>query len=101
MSDMAIDLKYGRVHLEHGTIGENEPVVVFRAQDVTLPLVLEAYKRICAEQGSPEHHLKAIDDATVHVTSWQLTNHTQVPQSAGYTLRSDEGEHVPAEGQNA
>lgn len=34
---MAVDRKYGRVTLERGTIGEDEPVVVFRAQDKMLP----------------------------------------------------------------
>ena len=30
---MGIDAKYGRVTTERGDIGEDEPVVVFRAQD--------------------------------------------------------------------
>lgn len=37
---MAVDGKYGRVTLEHGDIGEDEQVVVFRAQDSLLPKVL-------------------------------------------------------------
>lgn len=37
---MAIDLKYGRVTLENADIGEDEPVVVFRARDALLPKVL-------------------------------------------------------------
>jgi hypothetical protein len=37
---MAVDKKYGRVTLENGSIGEDEPVVVFRAQDVVLPRLL-------------------------------------------------------------
>ncbi|MFI6304299.1 hypothetical protein ACIBCH_20710 [Amycolatopsis thailandensis] len=78
---MAIDLKYGRVTLEHGTIGEDEPVVVFRAQDVLLPALLDEYRRLCAEAGSPANHLDGIDAATRAVIQWQQNHHTQVPQS--------------------
>jgi hypothetical protein len=78
---MAIDTKYGRVTLEHGTIGDDEPVVVFRAQDVLLPDVLALYRQRCVEAGSPERHLGAIDDALRNVEQWQAENRTQVPQS--------------------
>jgi hypothetical protein len=84
---MAIDLKYGRVQLERGTIGEDEAVVVFRAQDETLPEVLAFYRALCAKKDSPARHLAAIDDATEHVKTWQADHHTQVPQSANYSPR--------------
>jgi hypothetical protein len=57
---MAIDTKYGRVTTERGTIGEDEPVVVFRAQDELLPKVLAYYHQLCLEEGSPRHHLDGI-----------------------------------------
>lgn len=81
---MAIDNKYGRVTLEKGTIGEDEPVVVFRAQDKLLPELLNAYQRLAIHAGSPPRHLEAIDDALDAVETWQQHNHTQVPQSSGY-----------------
>lgn len=34
---MPVDRKYGRVMLEHGGVGTNEPVVIFRADDELLP----------------------------------------------------------------
>jgi hypothetical protein len=80
---MAIDNKYGRVQLERGTIGEDEPVVVFRAQDRTLPWLLKVYRARCAEIGSPDRHLARIDDAAKRIAAWQGENFTQVPQSAG------------------
>ena len=78
---MAIDLKYGRVTTEHGTIGEDEPVVVFRAQDETLPKLLAYYHLFCVKEGSPRHHLDAIMDAREKVLEWQKDHHTQTPRS--------------------
>lgn len=78
---MAIDGKYGRVTLESGTIGEAEPVVVFRAQDAILPQLLEHYRDLCSDAGSPEHHLASIGQRIADIRSWQADHHTQVPRS--------------------
>jgi hypothetical protein len=67
---MARDLKYGRVTLEHGTIGDDEPVL---------------------REGSPEKHLKGIEAARADVEEWQGWNRTQVPQSA----ESNDGSENP------
>jgi hypothetical protein len=79
---MAIDRKYGRVTTERGDIGEDEPVVVFRAQDQLLPELLAAYRRMCEDAGSPRHHLDGITETQGVVLGWQATHRTQVPQSA-------------------
>lgn len=86
---MGYDLKYGRVTTERGTIGHDEPVVVFRAQDELLPEVLRWYRSQCLRSGSPQRHLDAIDDALSAVTDWQGANHTQVPQSVTYERPAD------------
>lgn len=78
---MGIDSKYGRVSTERGTIGTDEPVVVFRAQDELLPLLLMDYYNLCEEAGSPKHHLSAILDALTAVHTWQKDNTTKVPSS--------------------
>lgn len=78
---MAIDLKYGRVTTEHGTLGEYEPVVIFRAQDLLLPQLLANYYLMCTWAGSPDKHLDRIKEAFQAVEAWQKTNHTQIPQS--------------------
>jgi hypothetical protein len=80
---MAIDLKYGRVTLERGTVGDDEPVVVFRAQDALLPALLEHYHTLCMLNRSPENHLSGIDATREQVLVWQADHFTQVPQSAG------------------
>ena len=81
---MAIDGKYGRVTLERGTIGANEPVVVFRSQDRILPQLLDIYRILCELAGSPSRHLFAIDDAAAAVKSWQADHPTKTPSSDGY-----------------
>jgi hypothetical protein len=80
---MAIDAKYGRVTLEHGTIGEDEPVVVFRAQDALLPKVLMYYHLFCLKAGSPRRHLGMILNALERVQAWQASNDTKTPSSDG------------------
>jgi hypothetical protein len=80
---MAIDGKYGRVTTEHGTIGDDEPVVVFRAQDKLLPDVLLHYRELCEEAGSPDRHLDLITSTRHTVMKWQEDHHTQVPRSRG------------------
>lgn len=78
---MAIDLKYGRITTERGTIGADEPVVVFRAQDQLLPGLLKVYRLLCEVAGSPGHHLDAIHDAATAVREWQANHPTKVPTS--------------------
>lgn len=82
---MAIDNKYGNVVLEHGDIGENEPVVVFRARDILLTEVLDAYHEMCKSEGSPKRHLDLIVETQKKVMEWQVDNfrETKVPDSEG------------------
>lgn len=68
---MAYDGKYGRVTTEHGDIGEDEPVIVFRAQDGTLPNLLAHYLMLCVKAGSPRRHLDIILDTIERVRDWQ------------------------------
>ncbi len=68
---MAVDRKYGRVTLEHGTIGEDEPVVVFRAADKTLPKLLAYYHLFCLKEGSPRRHLNIILNTRDTIINWQ------------------------------
>jgi len=76
---MAIDTKYGRVTLEHGDIGDDEPVVVFRAQDRTLPALLIEYRERCLEAGSPVEHLDALEATRDRVEAWQADHPTKTP----------------------
>lgn len=78
---MAIDAKYGKVTLEHGTVGDDEPVVVFRAKDVLLPKVLAYYVLFCLKAGSPRRHIDIILASRDKVVDWQKRNATRVPNS--------------------
>lgn len=78
---MAIDKKYGRVTLERGTIGEDEPVFVFRAQDELLLPVLNVYMQLALVAGSPTRHIAAIVDNFETIESWQASNPTKIPSS--------------------
>lgn len=78
---MAVDLKYGQVTLEHGTIGKDEPVVVFRAQDNLLQKVLAYYHMLCLEGGSPDRHLDLVRESRLAVMNWQEKNKTHMPNS--------------------
>lgn len=81
---MGIDGKYGRVTTERGDIGEDEPVIVFRAQDRVLPSLLVVYRTLCEHRGSPQRHLDLIDGAVAAIEEWQENHRTKVPESAGY-----------------
>ena len=68
---MAVDGKYGRVTLEHGNIGEDEPVIVFRANDKLLPELLHKYLQLCLAAGSPDRHLELIKNSYKQIRQWQ------------------------------
>lgn len=89
---MAIDSKYGSVTTERGTIADDEPVVVFRAQDKLLPLMLRIYYDLCDEAGSPDHHLIAIDEARHLIEIWQEVNTTKIPSSDSLDPNKDKDE---------
>ena len=84
---MAIDSKYGRVTIERGNIGEDEPVVVFRAQDRLLPKLLKIYKIFCELAGSPQHHLDIIHDSAMVIKRWQFSNPPRTPNSDAFVER--------------
>jgi hypothetical protein len=67
--------------LEKGTVGEDEPVVVFRAQDALLPKVLHIYKFLCEIAGSPSKHIRLINESILNIKGWQAQNKTKTPTS--------------------
>lgn len=75
---MGYDSKYGKVTTEHGDIPDDEPVIVFRAQDKLSTDVLTAYYWLCEENGSPERHLKLIKATQAQFGAWQEAHKQQV-----------------------
>jgi hypothetical protein len=78
---MAQDGKYGRVTFERGTIGEDEPIVVFRAQDTLLLDVLAAYRDMCSNAGAGPFHLSTIDERIEQIYEWQMSHATKLPDT--------------------
>lgn len=75
---MGIDNKYGRVTTEFGNIGEDEPVIVFRAKDQVLPKLLAYYHLFCLQVGSPSNFLKDVVDLRRKIIEWQHNNLNKV-----------------------
>ena len=71
---MAIDVKYGKVTTEFGDIPDDEPVILFRAQDQNVLMLLSAYLFLCSENDSPRSHLTMILNARDVVLDWQMQN---------------------------
>ena len=78
---MARDRKYGKVTLENGHIGEDEPVMVFRAKDRLLPALIDMYLLMCRLAGSPQRHMDLIAENRDIVVAWQAQNPTKTPDS--------------------
>lgn len=80
---MAIDSKYGKVTLEKGTIGEDEPVFVLRAKDRLSPALLQQYILLCLETRTPRQRENG---ATRRLISW---GDPGVPMTAVARLHRD------------
>lgn len=71
---MGYDTKYGKVTTEHGDIPDDEPVIVFRARDVTTVDLLAYYFVRCVKTGSPKRHLDIIIGTVETFKNWQILN---------------------------
>lgn len=79
---MGHDRKYGKVTTEFGDIGEDEPVVVFRAKDKFLPLVLSHYIVECSKHADvPHRHIKIVRNTLDTIKEWQKANGCRTPTS--------------------
>lgn len=75
---MAVDDKYGRFTPERGSIGKDEPVVVFRGKDRLLPELLAVYERMCEHEGADEHSVRVIAQRRQEIVAWQAAHPRQV-----------------------
>lgn len=75
---MGFDGKYGRVTTQYGDIPDDEPVIVFRARDMTTPDLLAYYLMRCVKKGSPMRHLELIIGSIERFRSWQRDNPDKV-----------------------
>lgn len=86
---MGHDVKYGRVVTEHGSIPEDEPVIVFRARDALSCPLLSAYHRLCQENGVPAFHQALVEQNYTAFADWQEAHPDLVrtPDSAAHRER--------------
>lgn len=77
-----IDSKYktsGNITKMDGTpVDENEPLILFRAQDKLVPELLEKYEELCRAAGSPEEHLNTLREKIDKIKKWQADNPDKV-----------------------
>ena len=77
---MAMDVKYGRVTLEiPHSVGDDEPVVVFRAQDSMFIEILDIYRTFCQAEGCTPEHIALVEQAMMIGLAWQKTHETKIP----------------------
>ena len=90
---MGYDGKYGKIATEHGSIPDDEPVIVFRARDALACPLLSAYYGLCEKKGSPEFHLALIEQTYKTFADWQEAHPDQVrtPDSAAHRERLEAG----------
>ena len=69
---------YNRIQDPDGKIKEDEPVILFRAQDELMVQVLEFYSFIARRAGAHDVSRK-VNDHVVLAKEWQRRNPTKVP----------------------
>lgn len=85
---MGYDRKYGKVTTEHGSIPEDEPVIVFRARDRLSPDVIAYYGSLCVK-ASPDFHQDLVKGTLQAFLDWQRDHPDQVrtPDSEAHRER--------------
>jgi len=77
-----IDGKYktdGSIMKNDGTLLDaNEPLMLFRGQDKLLPELLEYYNQLCAQSGSPQAQIQAIQERLGAIKKWQADHPERV-----------------------
>jgi hypothetical protein len=79
-----IDGKYrvnggGSIVKENGDpLPQDEPRMLFRGKDKLLPQLLEHYKQLCQEAGSPSEQIEGIQERLNIIKDWQSKNPDKV-----------------------
>lgn len=72
---MARESKYS---LEVPQIPEDEPIILFRAQDITVPTLLEVAAVVAEASGSPKVYAEHMRAIRTNVIAWQTRNRDKV-----------------------
>jgi hypothetical protein len=79
---MAQENKYGKITTERGSIPEDEPVFLLRAQDVAALPTLGDYLENCRAAGASQAHMDGISSAIHRFHDWQESHTAKVPGPA-------------------
>lgn len=71
---MALEGKYGNVSVELGSIPDDEPVFLLRAQDMLAVPAIREYLDLCTRAGCVEEHLDGIGVAIGRFARWQVVH---------------------------
>lgn len=80
---------YDPIQDPRGKIGEDEPVMLFRAKDRLMPHVLEAYRSLLSAASADPTMIDAVALHIARVNKWQLRNRTQTPDMPNDAVRMD------------
>jgi len=64
--------------LDGTSIPQDEPLILFRGKDKLLPVLLEQYRQLCQDAGSPQQHLKLVEQRIKDIKIWQEKNQGKV-----------------------
>lgn len=78
---------YDRIQDPAGLIGEDEPVMLFRAKDRLMHNVLAAYRDMLVQVGAEPHMVESVERHIDRVTHWQVENGTQTPDMPADAVR--------------
>jgi len=73
--------KYNRIQDPLGLIGEDEPVFLLRAKDITAPATVRAWAEFARLVGADDTIVQAALNHADAMRSWQLVNGPRIPGS--------------------
>lgn len=79
--------KYGQVEIPG--IPPDEPIFILRAKDWVSKRLLEVYREMCAQAGSPQEHLDGVQAAWDRFHHWRETNDDKI-QVPGTNLHPED-----------
>lgn len=84
-------LDYQHIQDETGRIAQDEPVILFRAQDQHFVRILIHYRRFVAASAKPDPNiLEALDVHIQRASDWQHRNKTKFPDMNRMDVRPPE-----------
>lgn len=70
---------YNRIQDPEGLIPEEEPVMVFRAQDKCAPAALDAWCKAAKENGVDPHMIEVVHNWSREMRHWQSIHGSKIP----------------------